>query len=335
MAERIVDTFDLKGPLVRVDVPDDDLAWAFRKFLEGMETGGREPPAYHIEVDYCDAIEQPQGPADWSGPIIYEEPASFWQEPDAVTIVMPETAVMRLEKDRALVRVLRDRSRRFAFVGAPILLEAAVAACGGYLVHAACLEIPGRGECVLIFGASGRGKSTTTMALAGNGFVMQGDDCSVIFERDGRFHAWGLPRAPKIHRNSAEMLGWSARMPDEWNKDGEQMVERSLIVDLIAMARPSPLPVGAVVTMGPRRGNDAHEVAPAPAINALVVMAEDNVANEQGGKLPWNRPLLDRLMRLARDCPVFELRAGRELSTIARTMLSAFDTVRERESAAT
>jgi hypothetical protein len=178
------------------------------------------------------------------------------------------------EKRRAVASILPDQFR--SIMGSPsmFLVQAVLEAANQHLIHAACVEHNGGG--VLLFAPSGSGKTTTSLALARQGLGIQTDDASSIMTIDGVPHVWGLPRPFKVHKKSADLMPWiKSAMGEKFDANGEQGVFRDRIKDLIAIAKPRPVPLKAIIWIGPRREFD-HRFTPMSKAKALIGIIGDN-----------------------------------------------------------
>src|SRR5690606_27351699 len=103
---------------------------------------------------------------------------------------------------------------------------------GQMLVHAAALRLPDADAALVLFAPSGAGKTTTSLALALQGFGLLTDDATVLSGGDRSTAAcvWGLPRPPKVHRNTAELLPALGKLlGPKWNADGEQALSPEVL----------------------------------------------------------------------------------------------------------
>jgi hypothetical protein len=195
-------------------------------------------------------------------------------------------------------------------------LDAALAAGGQMLVHAAALGLPERQAAILLFAPSGAGKTTTTLALLAHGFQLLTDDASVLTRLADGEGVWGLTRSMKVHRNTAALLPWIAPMlAGEWDREGEQPLSPATLGEKVRIASHAPHRIAAVIVIGPRSGGD-HRFSNLSKSETLVRLAGDNVANSRVGVLTEGRARLARLAELVTITPTFELNAGRNLESL-------------------
>ncbi|NYU07543.1 hypothetical protein HFK74_33060, partial len=124
------------------------------------------------------------------------------------------------------------------FFGSAVMLvtDAALMATGRHLVHAACLIDKRSGRAALVCVPSGGGKTTTALALAHDGFSLLTDDASGLIPDAAGPRVWGFPRPLKVHRRTAELLPWLGKLPDRWDKNGEQGLSLDSLADRIDVA---------------------------------------------------------------------------------------------------
>src|SRR5690606_25086245 len=147
-------------------------------------------------------------------------------------------------------------------------------------LHGAALQIPSRSAAMLIFAPSGRGKTTTSLALARGGFSLMTDDAIALAPGKGpgqQTVAWGLPRALKVHRKTVELLPELAPLASgTYDRNGEQAVKTALLAGIAPLAPHTPYPVAAVVVLR-ERTEGAHILRPLAKTSALTDIAEDNI----------------------------------------------------------
>jgi hypothetical protein len=201
-------------------------------------------------------------------------------------------------------------------------LDQALAASGQYLVHGAALAMPGTpSRALLIFAPSGVGKTTTALALALGGFQLITDDAIVLQPRGYRgqesARAWGLPRPLKVHRRTAELLpALAPLLQGNWDSAGEQPLHTAALGAIAAVATPKPVPVAAVAVLAERSGA-GHHFVPVPKAQALLRVAQDNVATAHDGVPSAHQERFNVLGGLLASIPTFDLRVGAPLATLS------------------
>ena len=147
------------------------------------------------------------------------------------------------------------------------------------------------------------GKTTTSLALALDGFGLLTDDASILMPGSadsdgGRPRFWGLPRALKVHRRTAEMLPRvGALLSDRWNSEGEQVLTRQALRGIVDAPPPRACTLIAAVVLGPRVGG-SHQMRTVKRSELLAHLAADNIFKSSRGvladDLSASRDLQDR-----------------------------------------
>ncbi len=163
------------------------------------------------------------------------------------------------------------------------------------------------------------------MTLAHEGFALMTDDVAVVVPNPEGFQAWGIPRALKVHRKTAELLSWIGPLPDDrWDDNGEQGITLETIADRMAVMAPEPRPLAAIIILG-SRSPAGHVLEPAPRPEVLTVLAHDNVAARAAG---MTAKAMDRFMTFAdmiQRTPAFTLHAGEDLASLPAIVAQALD----------
>lgn len=187
---------------------------------------------------------------------------------------------------------------------------------GQTCLHAALVEIEGR--CLGFIGASGDGKSTTTLAFVQRGAHLVSDDVAVLTEAGGAPAVWpGLPRL-RAHRAPAASVGadfgtlgpmWSVEVV----RDEKRYVDLAPTTPAWADA---PLPLEALYFLMPRRNNGAPPyVRPVPPLEAVARL----MANRHMPELvnPHNQARdFATLSRVATGARMYELHRPDDLNAL-------------------
>lgn len=217
-------------------------------------------------------------------------------------------------KRSAQIFVLAGADRLAAATLMLYAIDAALYRTGQHLVHGAGLLLPSQERAVLIFAPSGGGKTTASLALALHGFRMFTDDALVLEQSVAR--VWGLPRAMKVHRRTAELLpALQSSFGPAWNQDGEQVLTRKAFAALGGVARESS-DVAAVFVLGDR-SPAGHRIAPISKAEVLVALASDNVGTSQRGVIKRQVRKMESLASLVASVRSARLSVGTELSSLA------------------
>lgn len=190
-----------------------------------------------------------------------------------------------------------------------------LAAAGQHVVHAACLADGETGPALLMAGPSGVGKSTTALALMGQGFDLASDDASFLCRRpQGELAVWGLPRACKVHARTLALLPWLKPLPRK-----PAVTPEEYFINLEALGRPTCRSLhrpALILLLGPRN-DQAHRLWPADRVEAFARLTRENVrAYDTRAAGPAGQAF--RLLgELIRSCPIHHLSVGPDLSRLA------------------
>lgn len=187
-------------------------------------------------------------------------------------------------------------------------------------VHAAALEIDGRG--VLLVGESGAGKSTTAVACALEGAGLLGDDLCLIDAERRIIHSWY--GTVKLHDDSAELLG--AR---SWDRLGLNPMGKSVVaVSRIDALRLTPsAPLDLVVVLRPQKGivesADAPEMGLSNELSGprAVAALRSTALPVPNGVAAW----LQHTTKIARTVRVVELAVDRPPRAMAEVIAAMAD----------
>ena len=100
-----------------------------------------------------------------------------------------------------------DNSYLNAFIFTP-LVELIIRASGFFSVHAGAVEDK-TGNCILIFGDSGTGKTTATLRKALSGSRLMGDDTIML---DDQLNAFSFLKPLHLYQDSLKLLGLSTEL---------------------------------------------------------------------------------------------------------------------------
>jgi hypothetical protein len=192
-----------------------------------------------------------------------------------------------------------------------LVLDAALDAGGQHMLHTAGLTLPGRDTIVLIHAPSGTGKTTTSLALATQGFGLCSDDAMILdLALEKQPLAWGLPRHVKIHQKTAEMIPQVAPcLGPSWDRNGEQAVSLQRLSEIVRIESPVARPVAAVLHLA-RSADRETRLVPMARTDAMVALAMDNVRTSMTGLLPSQKRRLATIGKLVSSVPTFTLEVG-------------------------
>jgi hypothetical protein len=226
-------------------------------------------------------------------------------------------AIDRLART-ASIRIVPGADTFDAATIALYAIDATLAAAGQHLLHGAGLMLPSSDKCVLIFAPSGAGKTTTSLALALDGFELLTDDALVLRTRQPAPMVWGLPRPMKVHRRTVELLpALKSLVGDHWNADGEQVLTRRRFSAAGCVAASEGAPVSAIFLLG-KRSNTGHVIAPVSKVDVLLELANDNVGTSRRGVLPRHVKKMEALAELLNHVPAARLQSANPSTSLAR-----------------
>jgi hypothetical protein len=206
-----------------------------------------------------------------------------------------------------------------------LVLDAALDAGGQHMLHTAGLTLPDSDAVVLIHAPSGTGKTTTSLALATQGFGLCSDDAMIVNVASGKVVAWGLPRAVKIHRKTAEMIPQVAPcLGQTWDRNGEQPVSLERLAGIVRVENASARPVAALLHLARSADSQTRLVAMART-DAMVALAVDNVRTGMTGLLPMQKRRLATIAGLVNSVPTFRLEVGARPADAATLISAALD----------
>ncbi|HEV2514410.1 MAG TPA: hypothetical protein VGV07_04115 [Devosia sp.] len=318
--------FDLQGASLRVSAIQPVLVDFYGRIFAGRSRPlPTAPLAYGLTITSGEPLAMPEGTeALYTGPVLDEGEASFWQGPEGRILAFPGIISLTLS-DRAreaTIIVAPGAEERITMTCGQLALQAALLAARQFLIHAAGLTLPD-GRVALIFGRSGAGKTTSTLALAAGGLGLCSDDamaCNVSGERPT---AWGMPRNLKVHRRTAEMLPWvQPLLSGDWSAEDERPVTLAALRTTVSVESITAREIAAIFVLE-RSGAVASRCEPVSKAEVLALAAADNVRSTRIGVPESERELFKRLGDLVRALPTYRLSAGSDPTDLAPVLLAA------------
>lgn len=195
---------------------------------------------------------------------------------------------------------------------------------GHHLLHAATLlykNESGGDQAILLAGATGRGKTSTALALAHSGMEILSDDISFVAEGRGGpspCRLWGILPVVKIRRPTLELLPWLNELPHRAAPlPNELYIEAA---DVGNKARPVLAPPAIILFMDRRSGDD-HQIEPLDKVTALGLLLKENVsAVDRRGDGPAGRAV-KAMTQLVGSCGTFTLSASPNLETLYERLM--------------
>ncbi|WP_457939792.1 hypothetical protein [Mesorhizobium sp. 10J20-29] len=321
-------SFDFLGTAMHVTATADEwvegMISAFPDFVADGELRG---DVFSLRIIQTDKLPDPPGfPLTWEGRMPDGYQGRILEAEDEAYLTVEDRVAVSWSyryKD-AKAFVLPDSQSEFFTSAAIAVIDAALARDGQYLLHGACLVDRQSNRVILICAPSGAGKTTTSMALAHDGFSLVTDDASVVIPAGSAALAWGLPRALKVHWKTAELLPWVGQMQDCWDASGEQAVPLADLAGRLSTAKPAAREVAAVVLLG-QRSAGGHVVERLSKADLLMALAHDNVAARPGGMTIKAQARFEALAEVVARVPALMLSAGTELRTLPGILAEALE----------
>jgi hypothetical protein len=263
-------------------------------------------------------------PLTYSGKMSDGQHADIFQDEHRTIIELQDDTSVDINHTAQTATAYLAEGSAFRFFGTALMtvIDAALAAQGQQCVHSASLTIPGTDKAVLMCVPSGGGKTTTALALAKGGFNLITDDSSVLVKEDSGFRIWGMPRALKVHRNTAAMLPWLGPLSDAWDVNGEQSVEMDNLAEKVGIAPDAVCDLGAIIMIG-ERSPQGHVIARTGKAEVLIALAHDNVGWRAEGMTPKAMRSYAVFAQAVQSVPVLKLSAGTDLAALPGLVESA------------
>ena len=280
-----VGLYDLNGVLLNVEADSDLLARMADVLLGPLAARRLAAIDWTLRLRSCDPHSEPLNPAmqlTASGPLPAGHEAHRYDAPDGMALEVPSQArlVMSFPERTAEVRWRDDSSRAACADCLTAALCELLATAGQYVIHAAAIAAPtGSGpQIALLVGRSGAGKTTTSLALHGEGWQLLTDDAAFVATDGGTPDVWGLPRPLKVHRNTVALLPELSDLIEGPPAKQEFALPYERVAgDFVGEA----LPVMAVIVLDERSASD-HVLAPIDPTEAVCQLVERNVSARDG-----------------------------------------------------
>ena len=318
--------FAINGLRLTMHSHDEVFAGVLLAHLSTFEVSELPSADYSVHL-HCGALEVPPGNAVvlYDGEIIPGIRSQFLARGELSWLLIPGELSIRFAPTSARsVVVERSRHTILAF-GVMHVIDAALAVAGQYLLHGAALQMQSRSNAVLLFAPSGRGKTTTSLALAFGGFALMTDDAIVGLPNgpNGRPAAWGLPRALKVHYNTVHLLPeLRPVLSGTYDSNGEQILTENALSSIAPIAPHVPQPIAAVVILGDRT-QGKHIFRSLSKSTAVAQIAHDNVKSSSFGVPRNHLARFSAISSMIERVPTYELRVGDDLRSVAKMICSA------------
>jgi hypothetical protein len=310
--------YDLNGLALSVIAPDDTLSTCLDSFLAPLAVDESFASDWEVRISREETLPNEQaGLVIWEGDLPEGVPAVMRRDGASLNLLVPGHLALFTDRRRKRIEVLLRPGREKTLRGTPSIsiLAEVIRGSGLFLIHAACLLIPGADDCLLIFAPSGTGKTTTSLALARSGWRLAGDDATILQMHETGPRVWALPRALTVHRRTEELLPWLASATKPWAGRDQQSVPLASIAPLVSHATPVPRRCCATVLLDMPNGSE-HVAAPLDRSEALLRMLSDNLRIAPDGMGAHDHDLLDSFATLVKHTTVLRLSVGPDLPSI-------------------
>ncbi|MFN6953258.1 MAG: hypothetical protein ACK4PG_00535 [Acetobacteraceae bacterium] len=283
-----------------------------------------DAPVFTLTIAAQDEDPDPRGALPLAeGPLPEGPEARLFTTADGLLLIVPGRLSLRLARGEGWIGVAPGGEALIGGTPGIVAIEAAAGLAGQALVHAAALTLPGRHSALLLAAPSGAGKTTAALALALGGFGLLTDDAAMLRPAPEGMTVWGLPRGLKVHRETLGLLpALAPALGGAWDAAGEQALPRARLAGIVPVPEASPVPVGAVVFVGQRRGAPGHEVRPLPRAELLLRLAADNLGRGPAGLPETERRRWTVLSAAVAAARCFELCAGTDLAALPAALLA-------------
>jgi hypothetical protein len=204
------------------------------------------------------------------------------------------------------------------------MLSELLAAQGLFLLHSGASLLPESGDCILFFGASGAGKTTSVQALAQQGLPLVCDDAGFLSLNGAQCFFRGLPRASKVHRHTLELLPRLGQLPLSPIPGSDEFIIGFRSLPSVDPRR--TYPVRALFLLEPRN-NVAHRITPLEPLAVLPQLVQGNLRVMEPSASGSGGSMFRALGTLCRHTPGFALSVGPSLSTLKSALLPLMDKV--------
>jgi len=316
--------YDLMGQVIGITAARADLWPSFDLMLGSLRMSEAVEPGYRVNiVETAELPENPEGKLAFDGEVPVDGHCRMIDAGAVFHLVFPglQTVSIHDAERWAEIRVHPDSKIKWTLL--MMVIDAALDAGGQHMLHTAGLTLPDSDALVLIHAPSGTGKSTTSLALASQGFGLCSDDVMILAAASESVTAWGMPRHVKIHRNTAAMLPFvSPCLGDTWNVEDEQAVSLERLGEIIRVEDVRTRPVAAVLHLA-RSADGETRLLPLARTDAMVALAADNVRTGMTGLLPLQKRRMATIAALVKTAPTFTLEVGRSPADAAALIRQA------------
>ncbi|RAZ91244.1 serine kinase [Mesorhizobium hawassense] len=303
--------YDLKGQVIGITAARVDLWPSFDLMLGALRLDEPVQPGFRVNIVETPRLqENPEGKLAFDGDVPLDGHCRMIDAGRVFHLVFPGQQTVAIHDDEgwAEIRVHPDSKVKWTLL--MTVLDAALDAGAQHMLHTAGLTLPGSEALVLIHAPSGTGKSTTSLALASQGFGLCSDDVMILKATTDGVTAWGMPRKVKVHRHTAAMLPFVAPcLGETWDSEGEQSVSLDRLGEIIRVEDVRARPIAAVLHLA-RSADGETRLVPMARTDAMVALATDNVRTGMTGLLPLQKRRMATIAALVKTVPTFTLQVG-------------------------
>ncbi|MDF3213814.1 serine kinase [Mesorhizobium sp. M7A.F.Ca.CA.001.09.2.1] len=318
--------YGLNGLILGISAERSELWQDFDRMLGSLRIGEPVAPDFRLEITETDTLDEtPNGSLVFDGEVPEDGPCRMIEDGGIVHLIFPGRQIVAINGGEGWAELRISTGTKAAWTPSMLVLDAALDAGGQHMLHTAGLTLPDRDAVVLIHAPSGTGKTTTSLALATQGFGLCSDDAMILNVASGKVVAWGLPRAVKIHQKTAEMIPQVAPcLGQTWDRNGEQPVSLERLGAIIRVENASARPVAALLHLARSADGQTRLVAMART-DAMVTLAVDNVRTGMTGLLPMQKRRLATIAGLVNAVPTFQLEVGARPADAAALIRGTLD----------
>lgn len=303
--------YDLNGQIIGITAARADLWPNFDLMLGTLRVEAPVQPGFRVDiVETLELQENPEGKLAFDGEVPLDGHCRMIDAGSVFHLVFPGQQTLSIHdgEGRAQIRLHPDSKIKWTLL--MMVLDAALDADGQHMLHTAGLTLPDSEALVLIHAPSGTGKSTTSLALASQGFGLCSDDVMILKTTADGITAWGMPRKVKVHRYTAAMLPFvSPCLGETWDAEGEQSVSLDRLGEIIRVEDVRARPVVALLHLT-RSADTETRLLPMARTDAMVALATDNVRTGMTGLLSMQKRRMAAIAALVKTVPTFTLEIG-------------------------
>ncbi|CDX26485.1 conserved hypothetical protein [Mesorhizobium sp. ORS 3324] len=316
--------YDLNGQVIGISASRAELWPSFDLMFGTLRVGESVEAGFRVSIVETSALpENPEGKLAFDGDVPLDGHCRLIDGGDVFHLIFPGLQIASIHAGEGWAEIRVRPGGKVKWTLLMTVLDAALDAGGQHMLHTAGLTLPGSNALVLIHAPSGTGKSTTSMALASQGFGLCSDDVMILPAHGTT--AWGMPRKVKIHHNTAAMLPFlSPCLGETWDVEGEQAVSLERLGEIIRIEDVRARPIAALLHLA-RSADGETRLVPLARTEAMVALATDNVRTGMTGLLPMQKRRMATIAALVKAVPTFTLEVGARPADAAALIRAALD----------